>query len=139
MTNETEPTARERGQKTCRAALMTVIGLHRGMLPLDAALGQTIVAATQALMDLDGLRGPDLAAGDRDADAIADAAETVGRLQCERDAARSQVESHEAVLRALTLDRGRLLEYLGAIEHQLSMRNIDDARALLAKMRGVLA
>ena len=55
-----EPTPRERGQNTCRAALMTVIGLHRrGDGLLDAA--PFIVAAVQALMDLDGLRAGEAA------------------------------------------------------------------------------
>ena len=55
-----DPTPRERGQNTCRAALMTVIGLHRrGDGLLDAA--PFIVAAVQALMDLDGLRAGEAA------------------------------------------------------------------------------
>ena len=55
-----DPTPRERGQQTCRAALMTVIGMHRrGDGLLDAA--PFIVAAVQALMDLDGLRAGEAA------------------------------------------------------------------------------
>lgn len=60
-TKTTDPTPRERGRKTCRAALMSVISLHRRTDPLaaevDGQLAQAVVAAVVAMMDLDGLRG----------------------------------------------------------------------------------
>lgn len=59
-----DPTPRARGQNTCRAALMTVIGLHRRENTLGPDMARAIVDATQALMDLDGLRASEAAALD---------------------------------------------------------------------------
>lgn len=59
-----EPAPRERGQNTCRAALMTVIGMHRRENTLGPDMARAIVDATQALMDLDGLRASEAAALD---------------------------------------------------------------------------
>lgn len=107
-----EPTPRERGQNTCRAALMTVIGLHRrGDGLLDAA--PFIVAAVQALMDLDGLRAGE--AADLD-------------VAKERDDARALAEG-------LTRGQDDLRRKLKAItgDRDLAVEDRDYARARMNK------
>ena len=117
-----EPTPRERGQNTCRAALMTVIGLHRrGDGLLDAA--PFIVAAVQALMDLDGLRAGEAAALD---------------VAKERDEARALAEG-------LTRGQDDLRRQLAAMEAErdradaLSLRLAEETATLRNLHHGALA
>lgn len=109
----TDPTPRERGQNTCRAALMTVIGLHRrGDGLLDAA--PFIVAAVQALMDLDGLRAGEAAALDvaKERDEARALAEGLTRGQ---DDLRRQLRAMEAERDATAAERDRVVEANAAL------------------------
>ena len=113
-----DPTPRERGQNTCRAALMTVIGLHRrGDGLLDAA--PFIVAAVQALMDLDGLRAGEAAARD---------------VAKERDEAR-------AIAEGLTRGQDDLRRKLKAItgDRDLAVEDRDYARERMNKAEAEVA
>lgn len=66
MNTTTDKTPRERGRQTCRAAYMAVISMHHAVNLCElaqrdpfaaASIAQQVVAAADALAELDGLRG----------------------------------------------------------------------------------